>query len=311
MKNKKAVVVVTVLLGLLGISWYLGMQLHQGQITRGGAFADYYSVMLHNLRTGTASLRNYLQGQDVKQLQQANLQLQTVADVARPMVNLVPKGMDGPWSRFMKKDWSIVTKSIDKITMRADYFKPALPTETDLKYLATLVEELEDVIAAMDAQVVATGAAPGVRLRMDEVEKMSKMVQKVVDISSSYLLNGTLPGEAEQAQVSWSAAEAIAREELGLEEAQWRLTGEESSVLELRSGKDYHLLQFAPTAKYRGAMKGLMAGVHRQTGELVMVEWQKPVRSTDVAPEELEQWALAAVEDLPAAKWFMNCIKRR
>ena len=86
-----------------------------------------------------------------------------VSNVARPLVSLVPKGMNGPWSRFMLNDWGMITKSIDKLNERVRYFTVAGLSEADLTYLEALIGELKEIVRAMDAPIVADGAAPGVR----------------------------------------------------------------------------------------------------------------------------------------------------
>lgn len=304
MRDKRVVVVVTLVLGLLGVSWYLGMQLNQAQMTRAVSFAEYYRVMLNSLRAGTASLQEYVENRNEASLRQANVEIATVANVARPLVSLVPRGMDGPWSRFMRNDWAMITKSIDKLNERVRYFTVAGLSEADLTYLEMLIAELKHVTEAMDAPIVADGAAPGVRLRMDEVENMSKLVQETVALSSSYLLNGVPPQEAEVANVSWNDAAAIARAELGLSDSDWQLQDKQAATIELRVGRDFYNLQFKPTAQYQGDKKELLVGVHRQTGKVVLIDRKQPVaRNTEaVSAEQLEAWALEATAALPGDK---------
>ncbi len=151
MRDKRVVVVVTLVVGLLGISWYLGMQLNQAQMTRAVSFAEYYSVMLNSLRSGTASLQMYLETANEASLWQANAEIATVANVARPLASLVPKGMNGPWSRFMRNDWAMITKSIDKVNDRLRYFRARGLSEADLSYLEALIDQLEDVIGCTDS----------------------------------------------------------------------------------------------------------------------------------------------------------------
>ncbi len=304
MRDKRVVVVVTLVVGLLGISWYLGMQLNQAQMTRAVSFAEYYSVMLNSLRSGTASLQMYLETANEASLWQANAEIATVANVARPLASLVPKGMNGPWSRFMRNDWDMITKSIDKVNDRLRYFRARGLSEADLSYLEALIDQLEDVIAAMDAPIVADGAAPGVRLRMDEVEKMSKMVQGVVGVAESYLLNGLLPEEVQAAQLSWEDAALVARANLSLNEEEWQLEDKQSATIEMRVGRDFYNLHFKPTSQYEGDKKGLLVGVHRQKGTVVLTEWKKPVtkNAEAVGVEQLELWALEATESLPGTK---------
>lgn len=304
MQNKRVVIVVTLILGLLGVSWYLGMQLNQAQMTRAVSFAEYYKIMHKSLRSGRAALSDYLTNESETALLRANLELANVANVARPLVSLVPRGMNGPWSRFMRNDWAMITKSIDKLNERAQYFRPSALAADDLEYIGSLIAELQGVIIAMDAPIVADGAAPGVRLRMDEVEKMSKMVQNVVKVSESYLLNGLSLDEAQVALVSWDDAANIARTELELDANEWKLAKEQTSTIEIRTGRDFYNLRFKPTSKYKGEMKGLTVGVHRQNGKVVLTEWDKPIakNSDAVKLEELEAWALKATETLPGTK---------
>ncbi|NLW17284.1 MAG: hypothetical protein GX033_06545, partial [Firmicutes bacterium] len=304
MRDKRVFVVVSLIIGLIGISWYLGLQLNQAQTTRGVTFAEYYRIMLNSLRAGTASLQEYLETRSDAALRQANVEIATVSNVARPLVRLVPKGMDGPWSRFMRNDWGMITKSIDKLNERVRYFTVAGLSEDDLVYVETLIGELKEIIKAMDAPIVADGDAPGVRLRMDEVEKMSKMVQKTVALAESYLLNGVPPHVAEEAKLSWEDAVTIARSELSLDESEWQLVDKESATIALRVGHDFYNLRFKPTSQVAGNKKELLVGVHRQEGRLVLVEWKQPVakNAEAVSPEELEAWALEATASLPGDK---------
>lgn len=300
MRDKRVVVVVTLVLGLLGVSWYLGMQLNQAQMTRAVSFAEYYRVMLNSLRSGTASLREYVENRNEVSLRQANVEIATVSNVAHPLVSLVPRGMDGPWSRFMRNDWAMITKSIDKLNERVRYFTVAGLSEADLGYVETLIGELESVIEAMDAPIVADGAAPGVRLRMDEVENMSKLVQKTTALSSSYLLNGVPPHEADIAKISWEDAAIIARSELGLSETEWQLQDKQTATIELRVGRDFYSLHFKPTSQYQGDKKELIVGVHRQEGRVVLIDWKQSVarNAEPVSAEQLEAWALEATASL-------------
>ncbi len=303
LRKKQVFVVVTLVLGLLGISWYLGMQLNQAQVTRAVTFAGYYRIMLNSLRAGAASLEEYLETRDDAALRQANVEIATVSNVARPLANLVPKGMDGPWSRFMRNDWGMITKSIDKLNERVRYFTVAGLSEADLAYVETLISELKEIIQAMDAPIVADGAAPGVRLRMDEVEKMSKMVQETVALAESYLLNGVPPQVAQEAKISWEEAAAIARQQLGLGD-EWQLVEQQSATIALRVGHDFYDLRFKPTSKYAGDKQELLVGVHRQEGRIVLVEWKQPVarKTAPVSEEELEAWALEATASLSGEK---------
>ncbi len=304
MRDKRVVIVVTLVLGLLGVSWYLGMQLNQAQMTRAVSFAEYYRVMLNSLRSGTASLQEYVENRNEASLRQANVEIATVSNVARPLASLVPRGMNGPWSRFMRNDWPMITKSIDKLNERVRYFTVAGLSDDDLAYLEMLIDELKLVIEAMDAPIVADGSAPGVRLRMDEVEKMSKMVQETVALSASYLLNGVPPEVAEIAKISWDDAAVIARNELGLSEDEWQLQDDQAATIELRVGRDFYNLRFKPTSQYKGDKKELLVGVHRQQGKVVLTEWKQPVAKNvePVSAEQLEAWALEATESLPGTK---------
>ncbi len=301
LRDKRVFVVVTLILGLLGVSWYLGMQLHQAQTTRAVTFAEYYRIMLKSLHSGTASLQEYLESRSDAALRQANVEIANVSNVARPLVSLVPKGMNGPWSRFMLNDWGMITKSIDKLNERVRYFTVAGLSEADLTYLEALIGELKEIVRAMDAPIVADGAAPGVRLRMDEVDKMSRMVQEAVALAESYLLNGVPPHVALEAKISWEEAATIARTQLGLGEEEWQLVDNRSATIALRAGHDYYNLRFKPTSQYEGDKKELLVGVHRQEGKLVLVEWKQPVarNAEPVSAEELEAWALEATGSLP------------
>ncbi|NLY53075.1 MAG: hypothetical protein GX060_00345 [Firmicutes bacterium] len=304
MRDKRLIVVVTLVLGLLGISWYLGMQLNQASMTRAVAFTEYYRIMLNNLRSGTRALKDYLANPSEVLLWQGNSEIAAAANVARPLVSLVPKGMNGPWSRFMRKDWDMITKSLDKVNERARYYHPDRLPAADIKYLKALIVELESIIDAMDAPIVSNGSAPGVRLRMDEVESMGKKVDVAVAMAESYLLNGLLPAEARHAFVSETAAEILARNAFELDLDEWQLKEVRPAIIEIRQGRDFHILYFTPTRQYQGDKTGLLVGVHRQTGEIVLTEWEKPVAKTaePVTASQLEAWALAATESLEGEK---------
>lgn len=304
MKRQGVVIAVTIVMTLLTMSWYLGWQLHEAQLARVGSFASYYQVLSGYLQTTNNGLKTFVETDSATALADSVSDMQTVERMALPLLGLAPKSMSSFWTDFLDHNWNVVTKSLNRLATSNTYFGSGQLPSNDRAYRQAATEKFQALAAFMKAPAVGQGDVPGVRIRLDQLVQMNKLADELVTIADSYVTNGVLPDKLPQPQISWQGAEAAARQAMNLATAEWKLIGPEKSTTELRLGRDYYYLHFEPTSDYKGEMKGAVAGVDRQSGKLVRMEWTAPVAEGQkpASKSQLEQWAIKATESLPGPK---------
>lgn len=305
MKRQGVVIGVAIMLTLVAMAWYLGWQLHEAQLARVASFASYYQVLNGYLQTTSKGLQSYSESSSPDVLHEAVSDMQTVERMAFPLLGLAPKAMSSLWSEFLDHDWNTVTKSLGLLATQSEYFSSSGLPEDDRLFLLEISGKLRQLAGLMDAPAVSEGVAPGVRIRLDQLMEMDRLAGELTTVADCYVKSGTLQSRLPPPKVTWQQAEQVARESMQLTDAEWKLIGSEKHVTELRLGRDYYYLHFEPTTDYSGAMKGAVAGVDRQTAELVRMEWT--VQTPDESPQafssaDLEQLALAATAHLPGER---------
>lgn len=308
MKRQGVVIAVSIVLTMVTMSWYLGWQLHEAQLARVGSFASYYQVLSGYLQTTNNELKTFAETDSATALADCVSDMQTVERMAVPLLGLAPKAMSSFWTDFLNHNWNVVTKSLNKLSTLNTYFGSGQLPSNDQAYLQEASAKFQALAALMKAPTVTQGDVPGVRIRLDQLVQMNKLSDNLVTIADSYVANGMLPDKLPQPRISWQEAENAARQAMNLTTVEWKLIGPEKNITELRLGRDYYYLHFEPTSDYKGEMKGAVAGVDRQSGQPVLMEWTVPgiegQKSTKAS--QLEQWALQATESLPGPKMVLE-----
>lgn len=308
MKRQGVVIAVSIVLAMMTMSWYLGWQLHEAQLARVGSFASYYQVLSGYLQTTNSELKTFAETDSATALADCVSDMQTVERMAFPLLGLAPKAMSSFWTDFLKHNWNVVTKSLNKLATLNTYFGSIQLPSNDQAYLQAASAKFQALAALMKAPTVTQGDVPGVRIRLDQLVQMNNLADDLVTIADSYVANGMLPDKLPQPRISWQEAENAARKAMNLTIAEWKLIGPEKNITELRLGRDYYYLHFEPTSDYKGEMKGAVTGVDRQSGQLVRMEWTVPgiegQKSTSAS--QLEQWALQATERLLGPKMVLK-----
>lgn len=295
---------VAVMLTMVAMAWYLGWQLHEAQLARVASFASYYQVLNGYLQTTNNGLQSFAKTNSSEALNEAVSDMQTVERMAFPLLGLAPKAMSSLWSEFLDHDWNVVTRSLGQLATQNDYFSSSGLPENDRLFLQAMRTKLQQLAELMNAPTVSQGVVPGVRIRLDQLMEMDQLAGDLAILADCYVKNGMLPDKLPAPAISWQQAEQVAREAMELADAEWKLIGGEKHVTELRLGKDYHYLHFEPTSDYSGSMKGAVAGVDRQSGQLVRIEWtaQTSEELQPLTESELQQLALQVTADLSGEK---------